>query len=211
MGRAGIVAVSLAVAATACSGDLVTSSPLGPTEIPAPALNILSLAPGTPPVAGTVTFFATKGRRSVGRVYLENGQGGSEHRREDDDGDTRGREYLRLTIDRNSLLARPDGTPIADGDSVLITIRVADPARILFELDPAGLMFHPDAPAELRIRYDVAGEDLDHDGRHTSRDDGLPDHLAIWRQADLNAAFVRLPSQVSRSERNGFSRYEIAY
>lgn len=207
--RAGVrrtVLVAGAVVAAACSSDLTLSSPFGPSEEPAATLNILSVAASSPaPEAGSVTFVARKGRRTEGRVYLSDGHG------------HRGTEYLRLTVDKNSLLTRPDGTPFADGDSVAITIRVADPTRILFEMLPAGLTFSADSPAELRIRYDVAGEDLDHTGGHDAQDDSVETHLGIWRQSAKNTSFVRLPSSVTRSHKEvradvpGFSRYAIAY
>lgn len=196
-----------AILAAACSQDGTPSDPFGPSEQPAANLNIVAVAPvAAPPELQTVSFYARKDRQTEGRVRLA-----------DQPGRGRGNEYLRLTIPKDALLARPDGSPFALGDSVLITIRVADPARILFELEPAGLRFDPSRMAELRIRYDVAAGDLDHNGRHDQQDDSIEDHLGIWRQADPGASFVRLESIVARNNREvrallpGFSRYAIAY
>ena len=106
----------------------------------------------------------------------------------------RGDEYLRLRVDDEALLAYPDGTPFAEGDSVLITVRVVDPARLLFEFEPAGLTFSPRRPAELKIRYDKADDDLDEDGDVDLEDDDLELTLAIWRQESDGDPFVRLGS-----------------
>ncbi|MBA3710684.1 MAG: hypothetical protein H0W83_17905 [Planctomycetes bacterium] len=182
------------------------STPGGPTESSEAMLNIVEVAPGSPPPEATVvTFYARSGTESQGRVFLGDGHGG------------RGAEYLRLTLDRNSLAAHPDGSPFADGDSIQITIRVMDPSKILFQMEPAGLRFSDTSPAELRISYAPADGDLDHNGRKEEVDDSLENHLAIWRQAGTGTAYIRLPSTVSRSGRTvradlpGFSRYAIAY
>lgn len=195
------------VLAAACSQDGLPTSPFGPGEEPAANLNVVVAAPtAAPPDLAAVSFYARQGRRSEGRVYLT-----------DQPGVGRGHEYLRLTIPRDGLLARPDGTPIATGDSVLITIRLLDPSRILFQMEPGGLRFNPASPAELRIRYEVADGDLNHDGLRDAQDDSVETHLGIWRQADPQSVFVRLESVVWRNNREvraslpGFSRYAIAY
>ncbi len=199
-------AAAITVVAGAACSDTFLSSPSGPTENPAAALDIVQLPASAPATErDVVTFYARRGASREGRVYFGDGHGG------------RGTEYLRLTIDKNSLAAQPDGTPFAVGDSVLITIRVADPARILFTMEPAGLRFSDAAPAELRISYGVTAGDLDHNGKNDSADDDEETHLAIWRQANPGAAFVRLDSRVSRGGKTvvadlpGFSRYAIAY
>ena len=196
-----------ALLALACGQDGTPTDPFGPGEEPASSLNIVAVAPdAAPPEALSVSFWAFKDRRSEGRIRLA-----------DQPGRGRGHEYLRLTFPKGALLARPDGTPFAIGDSVLITVRVADPARILFEMEPAGLRFDPAAMPELRIRYDIAGDDLDRNGRHDSDDDEIEEHLGIWRQSTATSPFVRLESVAAfgnhevRAELPGFSRYAIAY
>ncbi len=204
--RTFVLAFLAAIAGAACSSDLTLSSPLGPGQETEAMLAVLSVAPDSPPPeAAILSFVAQKGRSTDGRVYLTDGHG------------HRGAEFLRFTVGRNSLLARPDGRAFANGDTITITIRVIDPARILFEMQPAGLTFSPADPAELRIRYQAAGDDLDRNGRHDVEDDSLETHLGIWRQAIPGAPFVRLPSSVSHAHRDirtdvtEFSRYAIAY
>jgi hypothetical protein len=201
-----IVAWTATLLAAACQ-DGFRSSPLGPGEEPPAELNIVTVSTeSAPPDLAAVSFYAHQGQRSRGSVRLT-----------DQPGIARGREYLRLTIPGDALVAYPNGSPIAPGDSVLITIRVADPSRILFEMEPAGLRFNPSSMPELRIRYDAAAGDLNHDGRHDAQDDSVETHLGIWRQPAPGASFVRLESEVRRHDQEvraslpGFSRYAIAY
>jgi hypothetical protein len=202
-----IVAWTATLLAAAACQDGFRSSPLGPSEEPPADLNIIALATeSAPPDLAAVSFYAHQGQRTRGVIRLA-----------DQPGIARGREYLRLTIPKDALLTRPDGSPIAPGDSVLITIRVADPARVLFEMEPAGLRFNPSSMPELRIRYDIAAGDLNHDGRRDAQDDSVETHLGIWRQPAPGSAFVRLESEVHRVDQEvranlpGFSRYAIAY
>src|SRR5512143_503421 len=184
-----IVAWTAPLLAAACQ-DGSRSSPLGPSEEPAADLKIIALSPeSAPPDLAAVSFYAYQGRHSRGSIRLT-----------DQPGIARGREYLRLTMPKDALLARPDGSPSAPGDSVLFTIRVADPTRILFEMEPEGLRFNPSSMPELRIRYDIAAGDLNHDGRHDAQDDSVETHLAIWRQPAPGSAFVRLESAVRRHD-----------
>jgi hypothetical protein len=176
-------------------------------DIKPPAdLTILRVAPTSPPLFNAVdSFYARKGEDRELRIYFQNEVGGA------------GEEYLRLKVDAPSLQARPDGTPFADGDSILITVRVADPARILFELEPSGLTFNSAVPALLKIHYDQADPDLDDDGDLDIEDESLVHQLAIWRQELTGDPYVRLGSaraeelEEIEAELQGFSRYAIAY
>ena len=100
---------------------------------------------------------------------------------------------------------------------MLITVRVVDPANILFELEPSGLSFNPSEPAELKIHYNHADHDFNQDGTVNLFDDQIKSQLAIWRQEALSDPFVKLGSvNVEESEEInadilGFTRYAIAY
>jgi len=188
-------------------GDSNGSGPNPPPEQrPPAALNILKLAANSPPVFNPVeTFWAKKGQDAEARIFFQDAVGGQ------------GEEYLRLRIDDISLQALPNGTPIAIGDSVLITIRSVDPTQILFELEPSGLTFNPQKPAELDIKYRHADDDFNEDGVVDQEDDDIEDILAIWRQENPGDDFVRIGSLIIESleeieaELLGFSRYAIAY
>ena len=188
-------------------GDSDGSGPNPPPEQrPPAALNILRLAQNSPPVFNPVeSFWAKKGEDAEARIYFQDAVGGQ------------GEEYLRLRIDDISLETLPNGTPIAIGDSVFITIRSVDPTQILFELEPTGLRFNPLKPAELDIKYQHADDDFNEDGVVDLRDDDIEAILAIWRQENPGDDFVRVGSLVIDSieeidaELVGFSRYAIAY
>jgi hypothetical protein len=176
------------------------------TERPPEELNILRIAEGAPPLESSVLqFWAVRGESREGKLYFQNQQG------------ERGNEYLSLKFESNTLVALPDGSPIAAGDSVLITVTVVDPARILFDFAPSGLRFNAGDPAELRIKYDEADRDFDDDGDEDAADDDIERQLSIWRQASPGEPFVRIGSAVVEdleeieADLTGFSRYAIAY
>jgi hypothetical protein len=169
-------------------------------------LTILSLAAEAPPLfESSVSFWAVRGEDREGRLYFSDGQGQP------------GEEYVRLKIDAAALLARPDGTPFAVGDSVLITMTAVDPTQILFQFEPAGLTFSSASPAELEIEYQEADDDFNGDGDLDEEDDEIETRLGIWRQSSVGQPFVRLGSAVIEdleeieAELTSFSRYAIAY
>ena len=188
----------------ACSDS---SSPGDDGESKPPAdLNIVGLPDDAPPLYNPeASFYAVKGQNAEARIYFQNDQGGP------------GEEYLRLRVDGPTLQARPDGTPIAEGDSVLITIRVVDPAQMLFEMEPSGLTFSAADPAELKIRYVEVHGDLNDDGHVDGTDDDIESLIAIWRQETPSDPFVRVGTAVAKdlkeadAELTGFSRYALAY
>ncbi len=202
--RARLLVAALAVSVLSCSDS---GEPSGnDSSKPASELTILRLSEASPPLLNpVVSFYAVRGRNSEARVFFDDGQGHE------------GDEYLHLRIVEASLLAYPDGTEFAEGDSVLITVRVVDPARTLFELEPSGLRFSPQDPAELRIRYQKADEDLNEDGNVDVEDVELELTLAIWRQETPGDPFDRLGTILledldeAQATLEGFSRYAIAY
>ena len=203
--RVSTVAIAMALA-IGCSSD-PTSSPNDPgSERPPDGLTVARLATTALPLEeSTVSFWAVKGRSVEQKLYFLDSQG------------QRGEEYLALKLEDESLSQRPDGSAIAEGDSVLITITVEDPALLLFSLQPTGLKFSASKPAELRIRYDQADDDLNEDGDVDGEDDSLESILGIWRQELPGDPFVRLGSvkvegqEELEAELQGFSRYAIAY
>ena len=207
--RIAVLFLSVGTLGIAACGDDSNDTP-GPddpgTTRPPEELSILRLAASAPPLfQNSVTFWAVRGEDREARLYFSDGQGQA------------GEEYLRLRIRSGSLLARPDGTPIAEGDSVQITLTVVDPTQILFQFAPEGLTFSSDEPAELDIEYDEAGDDLNDDGSVDGEDDDVESRLGVWRQSTDGQPFVRLGSAVVedlreiQAELTSFSRYAIAY
>jgi hypothetical protein len=199
-----LLVAALLTGMAACSD---TTSPGDGTTRPPASLNFVRLAQAGPPLfdGGLASFYAVQGEDREVRIYFQDLSG------------AQGEEFLRLRVRPASLLARPDGSPIADGDSVLITVRVADPVNILFEMEPSGLTFSPTEPAELKIHYAHADHDFNDDGTINVFDDQIKGQLAIWRQEALTDPFVKLGSvNVEESEEInadvlGFTRYAIAY
>ena len=198
-----LLLVAPLAALLACSDS---SSPNDGGSKPPAELNIVGLPDNAPPLYNPeASFYAVKGRDAEARIFFQDDQGGP------------GEEYLRLRVDAPTLQARPDGTPIAEGDSVLITIRVVDPAQMLFEMEPSGLTFSAADPAELKIRYAEAHGDLNDDGHVDETDDDIESVMGIWRQETLTDPFVRVGTAVvkdleeAEAELTGFSRYALAY
>lgn len=169
-------------------------------------LNILQLAQNAPPLWNSqASFFAVRGEDREARLFFQDATGGQ------------GEKYLRLRIPSAALLTRPDGTPFAVGDSILITVTVVDVQQILFQLEPSGLRFDPADPAELDIDYGQAGDDYDLDGDVDAEDDRIETELAIWRQEVVGGVFERLGSVKFEDlkeidvDLTGFTRYAIAY
>jgi hypothetical protein len=193
MVRRGLIrmAMPLLLALAACSDSS------GPVESRPPAdLTILRLSPTAPPLLETsTTFTACGGQGAEGRLFFNDGNGGE------------GEEFARLTLDNNTLLAKPDGTPFAPGECIQITMALDDPAQVLVRLEPSGLRFNPAKPAQLKIEYDQA----------EGVDSTIEAQIAIWRQEAPGDPFVRIGSAVIENLKEvqanllGFSRYALAY
>jgi hypothetical protein len=197
-----LLLAALAVAAGSCSD----SSGPGDDSKPPSELSVVHVSGNSTAIFNPVdSFYAVRGEDREIRIYFQDQSGQA------------GEEFMRLRIDAPTLLALPDGTPVLPGDSVLIHVRVVDPAQMLFELEPAGLKFNPLAPARLKIHYDHAAGDINDDGIVNPEDDSIEGTLAIWRQEHPGDPFVRLTSvlavDIDEAEAGltGFSRYALAY
>ncbi len=199
----GVIALALVAS---CTSDSTAPPPDQPgTERPADELQVVRLRPDAPPLeADSVSFWAFRGTQAEAGIFFQAEGGG------------RGEEFLALELEDESLDRYPDGTPFTEGDSVLITIKVVDPALMLFEFAPSGLQFSADDPARLRIRYAEADDDFNDDGEHDEEDEDIELRLGIWRQARVGDPFVRLGTLRGdfddlEADLDGFSRYAIAY
>ena len=162
-----------------------------------PAMNFVRLAAGAPgPVALDTSFWAVKGDGRELEIRHRSGDG------EDDDGD----RLLEFRVPGDALLRRPDGTAFARGDSVRIHLRVDPEGRFLFDLEPSGLQFDPDHPAELRIHYRLA------DAESQRREDSI----FVWRREQPTAPWIRIATarlkddDEVRAEITGFSAFSLA-
>lgn len=162
-------------------------------------------APGAPALATQqVAFWAVRGEdRRVSLFYQAS------------PGDADSTEFLRFRVRGRSLLAAPDGTPYQLGDSVLITLTVADSSKLIVEFQPAGLQFDPRRPAELEFRMDECDLDLNGDGTIDGADRVLLRSSQVFRQEAVGDPWVpqRTLQAVTdfKTAVNGFTRYVVAY
>lgn len=198
----------LAALAAACSNATDNG---GGIVRPPDQLSYLTLAPTAPALcANSVTFEATKG---VGvEAALQFPEAGEPA---DCSGGTE--DFVRFKLNDQSLLRLPNGTLLQDGDKVTITMTWVGNDTVMVQLEPTGLVFDPAHPAELRIEYEEASDDLDHDGSVTAADTTIEHEIGLWRQEIPGDPFTRIGSIKSEefnefeAELNGFSRYAIAY
>jgi hypothetical protein len=206
--RVTLLAV-VALAAAACS-DSATG---GGGGTPPGQLNVIRLPVTAPPLCqdSTGAWFLKNGEdKEIKLEFPVSGQLADCAAGPTDD-------FARLEVKKLSLLRRPNGTLIVDGDSVFISLKWVGNDSILFEFQPTGLLFDPSDPPELRIHYDQAGSDLNGDGEDDSEDDDIEQRLDIWRQERPGDPFFRVGTGHSESLKeveaklNGFSRFALAY
>jgi len=195
------------LAAAGCSG---ADSPVGPHPLPAAANAapaFLTLDASAPPLAaGQVSFWAVRGQtREAELRFLPRPGSGS------------GNRLVRLKVDKRSLVSRPDGTPVAPGDSLQITITVVDTIRMIVDFQPAGLVFAPNRGAQLTLWYLEADHDFNGDGRLTAADTAVEARFGVWAQETPADPWLPLPSVLDPLENEveteipGFTRYAVAY
>lgn len=187
-----------ALIVAACSGDTT-----GPNQVQKPAsdLHFLQLSPLAPALqATTVSFYAKKGEDREARVKFQNGE-----------------DYLRFRVFGNSLFQRPDGSAFAQGDSILITITVTDPAKLQADFQPAGLKFLASAPARLQFEFGECDGDINGDGVVNAADTALLPLISTWRQETPGAPWIKVGSTVEadisevQAFITGFTGYALAY
>ena len=205
------IAVAVALGLTGCGSDGGTgpNPPPPDDEVPEGDLLFLRQSATAPPlVTRDTTFVATRGEDLRIEIFYEPEPGG------DDDS---GERFLEFELDEESLLRYPPGHPRAgqgfvDGDTITIRIQI-DEAEILTVLEPSGLEFDPDRPAELELRYGNSDDDYDEDGEP---DPELEDDIDLWRQESSGDPWQRVGELKDADEDKirafltSFSRYALA-
>lgn len=169
--------------------------------------HFLAAADDAPTIANPyISFWAKKGEaRTVEMVY---------HARP---GATDSTVFFSIRLKEGSLAFRPDGTPIAEGDSVLITLTLVDAERLIVDCQPAGLRFSVEAPVRIKISFLETDDDVNGDGKVNNKDSSLTDQFSVWRKETPTAPWYCLPSRLSGSSREvetdigGFTSYAVAY
>lgn len=196
--------------AGACSSEPNGPPPVPPPVLPTEDLTFLRQAGAAPALLTTDTsLVATRGESFRLRIFYEPEASSSS---------TEGERFLELEWDDDSLAEYPPGHPMAgqafaDGDTITIRVSV-EPSLLIASLEPSGIVFDPDSPAELEIRYVNADDDYDQDG---SPDPGDEDLIDLWRQENPGDPWTRigelkdLDQDRIRATLTSFSRYALAF
>ena len=198
------VAAGVALTLAGCSS---TSDSLAPEERAESQLRLLTASNDAPPLAASaMTFYAVKGRNADADIWYRPRAGQRDSTK-----------FLEFRLGVNTLDRRPDGSAIADGDSVRITVTVKDAAHFVLEFQPSGLTFSSRDPARLRMFFAEVGDDVDHNGRVDSGDEDVKQRLSIWRQEQPGLPWFKVASVVVRDAKRvdadlaGFTGYALAY
>jgi hypothetical protein len=141
-----------------------------------------------------VSFYAKAGSDRVGEIFVNGSSGGN------------GDRIVRLRIKSNAQIVLPNGTKLATGDSVLITMQVTDLTTLATHFEPAGIQFKGNSVAQLAMWYN-----------HTNAAATTPPGLAIWKQETSTSPWIKQTSTVDAVTESvsayipGFTNYVIAY
>ncbi|HEX6558194.1 MAG TPA: hypothetical protein VF021_02005 [Longimicrobiales bacterium] len=161
-------------------------------------LNIVRFTSTNAVTVKTASFWAVRGQNRKLEMFYANGD-----------------RFLEFESRNESLLARPNGTLFATGDSVLITVTLDPTDRIIVHFEPSGLTFNPADPARLKINYKQANRDIDNDGDQDSHDLQLEATLRIWEQERtglpwLPLVTLRLDAEELEGRVLGFTGFAMA-
>jgi hypothetical protein len=199
--------LTAAALAAAASCTDTTTAPDAVTERAATDLRLLAAPYGTPPLANSqVSFYAVKGKNAGADIWYRPAAGRADSSK-----------FLEFRLGGSSLDRRPDGSAIADGDSVLITLTVTDPTHFIIEFQPSGLKFSANDQPKLKISFAACGDDLNYDGKVDSGDAAMVSSLSVWRQESPFQPWIKLSSNVTASVKEvnaqltGFTGYALMY
>ena len=198
--------------ALACHAD----APLAATRaenVPTPASqaaanpNFLAPAPGAPALAATTaSLYAVNGQDREVFIWFHAPSGAPDSTK-----------LVRFRVTKKSLCNRPNGTPIAKGDSVLISLTVTNVQTRTVTFAPSGLTFCSGRPAKLAMWYLEADHDFDHDGDMDAADAAIERTLRIWKQENTSSPWLPLTSVLNlvgdqlEADVAGFTSYVVAY
>ena len=208
-----ILLIAASTITLGCGADRVVTPSARPS--PAPALSqgadgsptFLTADPAAPTIANPViAFWAKKGVDQSVRMYY--------HARP---GHTDSATFMVFRVRARSLQNRPDGSAIAAGDSVLITVSLTDPAQLKLDFQPSGLRFADGDQAVLKLNFGETLRDLNGDGVVNALDAAIQKTFRIWRKESLLDPWQPLSSQLLTETNEiqaniaGFTGYACAY
>ena len=167
----------------------------------------LTAAQGAPSIANPViVFWAKKGVDKRVWMYY--------HARP---GHTDSTRFIEFRVRDKSLKTRPDGTPIANGDSIQITVTLVDTVNLKLDFQPSGLVFSSHDPAVLKLKFSETVRDLNGDGVVDYQDLAIQQTFRIWRRESPLDPWEPLSSIVQngldevQADILGFTGYAAAY
>jgi hypothetical protein len=191
-----------ALAAVACRDQI--TSPESRDESELKLLHTTYDYPGL--VTPTATFWAVKGRATGVDLWYHPRPGASDSAR-----------FVEFRVGANALDRRADGSTIAAGDSVQITVTANDAHHMMIQFQPSGLRFASTDQPTLKMFWVACGDDLNYDGKVDASDDEIVSQLNIWRQETPGARWQRIASAVVKPNKevnaklSGFTGYAISY
>ncbi len=172
-----------------------------------PGPSFLTPAPGAPAIANPVlSFWAKVGRESRVSMYYA-AQAGA----------TDSTEFLRFRVRKRSLAYKPDGSPFAPGDSILITLTLVNASTLEVDFQPSGLVFSASNPADLKLSYLEADDDFNQDGVVNNVDARIERRLSAWKRESPASPWLKQASILSvgldevETKVHGFTSYAIAW
>jgi hypothetical protein len=115
---------------------------------------------------------------------------------------------LTFDVPAKALTNDATGAPLATGDSLLITVAIADSTRLIVGFQPSGLVFDNGHPAQLTLSYAHARDKL------SASNESI---LSLWRQENPGQPWHRVPSNARKDLQtvtgrvDGFTVYATAY
>ncbi len=199
---------ALGLAALAAALSCTDSTAPDPAnERAATDLRLLTAPYGTPALVTTqASFYAVKGKSTGIDIWYHAKAGRSDSTK-----------FLELRLGGASLDRRPDGSVIAAGDSVLISVTVTDPTHFIVDFQPSGLKFAATDAPRLKISFAACGDDLNYDGKVDAADAALQASLSVWRQEAPFQPWFKVPSTVTGSVKDvdaplaGFTGYALMW
>jgi hypothetical protein len=171
------------IAALAIAGCGTTLAP--DPAVPESALHFLAPDAGAPGfLVDTARFYAVAGQDRRVNIYYRDSV-----------------PFVMFDVPANAL-------KMAAGDSVLITIAIADSSRLIVGFQPSGLTFANGHPAQLTLSFAHAKNTLS---------DSTKSSLSLWRQENPGQPWHKVPSNARKDLQtvtgrvDGFTVYATAY
>jgi hypothetical protein len=185
-----MVAVGVVALVTASCGASTDPDPVDP-GVPESSLHFLTPDAGAPGwLTDTVRFYAVAGQDRRTAIYYQDSV-----------------KFMTFDVPAGALIQDPNGNPIATGDSLLITIEIADSSRLIVGFEPSGLEFNAAIPAELTLSFAHAQNSVPQNAST----------LSLWRQENPGDNWHKVPSNTKTDSLTvsgpvgGFTVYATAY